>query len=64
MTLIRLHLHGYFSKLLQKKWEKPVKAGDKSKAKPQFYGEVLTLNEVKERYYEQAQAEKQQKQKR
>ena len=52
----------YFSKLLQKKREKPVKAGDKCKAKPQFYGETLTLDEVKERY-EQAQAEKQQTQK-
>ena len=61
-TPIRLHLRGYFSKLLQKKREKPVKAGDKCKAKPQFYGEALTLDEVKERY-EQALAEKHQKQK-
>lgn len=59
-TPIRLHLRGYFSKLLQKKREKPVKAGDKCKAKPHFYGEALTLDEVKERY-EQAQAEKQRK---
>ena len=48
MTPIRLHLHGYFSKLLQKKQEKPVKVGDKCNDKLQFYGEALTLDEVKE----------------
>ena len=33
-------------------------AGDKCKAKPQFYGEALTLDEMKDRY-EQVQAKRQ-----
>ena len=52
-TPIRLHLRGYFSKLLQKKRERPTRREDKSKAKPRFYGEALTLDEVTERYAEE-----------
>ena len=47
-TPIRLHLRGYFSKLLQKKRERPTRREDKSKAKPCFYSEALTLDEVTE----------------
>ena len=54
VTPIRLHLRGYFSKLLEKKRERPAgKRGDKCKAKPRFYGEALTLDEVTERYAEE-----------
>ena len=52
-TPIRLHLRGYFSKLLQKKRERPTRREDKSKTKPRFYGEALTLDEVAERYAEE-----------
>ena len=51
-TPIRLHVCGYFSKLLQKR-ERPTRREDKSKAKPRFYGEALTLDEVTERYAEE-----------
>ena len=56
-TPIRVHLRGYFTKILEKKREKSAKRGDKCKARLQFYGEALSLDEVTERY-EQAQAEK------
>ena len=49
---MRLHLRGYFSNLLEKKREKTVNRGDKCKAKPQFYGEALTSDEVAERFAE------------
>ena len=53
ITPIRLHLRGYFSKLLQKKRERPTRREDKSKTKPHFYGEALTLDEVTEMYAEE-----------
>ena len=56
-TPMTLHLHGYFTKLLEKTRERPVKRGDKSKARPCFYGEALNLDEVTERFTE-AEAQK------
>ena len=43
---MRLHLWGYFSKL--------PKRNDKTKATSRFYGEALTLDEVAERYAQEA----------
>jgi len=51
-TPMRLHPCGYFSNLLEKKREKTVNRGDKCTAKPQFYGEALTSDEVAERFAE------------
>ena len=61
VTPLRLHLRGYFTKLLEKKRERPAKRRDKTKTKPRFYGEALTLDEVAERYAE-AESEKELKQ--
>jgi len=58
---MRLHLRGYFSKLLEKKRERPGKRNDKTKAKPRFYGEALTLDEVAERYAQEEASKLQQK---
>ena len=49
-TPMRFYLRGYFTKLLQKKREKPVGTKSKQKVKPRFYGEALTLDEVAERF--------------
>ena len=46
VTPMRLHLWGYFSKL--------PKRNDKTKATSRFYGEALTLDEVAERYAQEA----------
>ena len=43
---MRLYLWGYFSKL--------PKRNDKTKATSRFYGEALTLDEVAERYAQEA----------
>ena len=59
-TPIRLHLRGYFSKFLQKR-ERPTRREDKSKTKPRFYGEALTLDEVTERYAEEEALKEKQK---
>ena len=53
VTPIRLHLRGYFSSLLQKNKPQKGQAADKRKAKPRFYGEALTLDEVYERVSEE-----------
>ena len=53
VTPIRLHLRGYFSNLLHKNKPQKSKASDKQKAKPRFYGEALTLDEVYERVSEE-----------
>ena len=59
---MKFHLRGYFSNLLEKKKEKPAGKGDKCKARPRFYGEALTLDEVSEQYAaEQGQKTKQKK---
>ena len=60
VTPVRLHLCGYFSKLL--KDNKPCKRGgsaSKQKTKPRFYGEALTSDEIYERT-EKEEREKQQ----
>jgi len=46
VTPMRLYLWGYFSKL--------PKRNDKTKATSRFYGEALTLDEVAERYAQEA----------
>ena len=63
-TPMRFYLRGYFTKLLQKKREKPVGTKSKQKVKPRFYGEALTLDEVAERFAaEEAQKSEQKKSK-
>lgn len=47
-TPIRLQLRGYFAKLLTAK-KKSSLPTDKRKVKPNFYGEVLTTDDVFER---------------
>ena len=48
ITPIRLYLKGYFAQLLQRKKSKAVST-EKSRVKPRFYGEALTVDEVYER---------------
>ena len=49
VTPIRIHLRGYFTKLLQKNKQKRSQRVDQRKVKPHFYGEALTVDEVYER---------------
>ena len=49
VTPIRLHLRGYFTKVLQKNRQHRDRQVDKCKVRPKFYGEALTLDEVHDR---------------
>ena len=49
VTPIRLHLRGYFTKVLQKNRQHRDRQVDKRKVRPKFYGEALTLDEVHDR---------------
>ena len=58
VTPIRMHLKGYFTKVLQKNRQARNPKVDKRKVKPKFYGEALTADDVYERMLQEEEEKK------
>ena len=63
VTPIKLHLRGYFAKILHKNKETRKRTENKQKIKPQFYGEALTTDDFFERVREEEKRKKEAEQK-